>query len=126
MDIENQPEKVTDAGAKHPTPEQLFLREAIKHLTLKQKAVWDLHSLDKLTQAQIGKKLGISQQAVDDHISASEARIAKWCKNNMAAYNMLKRELGPNEVGELPNGAREAYGSGHKTPARHNTAGGKK
>lgn len=82
-----------DKSSEHPTPEQLLLKEAIKHLTPKQRKVWEYHAYDKLTQDVIAKKLKVSQSMVAQHIAASEARIAKWCKSNMGAYELLKSDF---------------------------------
>jgi len=119
MDIENIPEPEYSSDSEHPTPEQLFLRMAVKHLTPKQRKVWDYHNFDRLTQDEIGAKLGITHQAVADHISACEARIAKWCKNNMDAYTVLKQELEVySEAPDRANGMREYRDAKHKTPVR--------
>lgn len=81
------------AGEKHPTPEQLLVREAVKYLTPRQKLVWTLYNYDRLTQDEIGTKLGITHQGVAKHIKAIERRIKKWVKGNMAAYNLIKAEM---------------------------------
>lgn len=83
-----------DASSEHPTPEFMLMRQAVKYLTPKQKKVWELHNYDRLTQAEIGKKLHISQSTVAEHIAACEARITRWCKSNMGVYELLKREYG--------------------------------
>ncbi len=80
-------------GEGQPTPEQLLLREAVKHLTKKQQYVWDLWNYDKLTQDEIGKKLGISQPAVAQRIKTIERKITKWVKSNMGAYELLKTDF---------------------------------
>jgi RNA polymerase sigma factor (sigma-70 family) len=82
-----------DESREHPTPEQLLVREATKYLTPKQKRVWALYNFDRLTQEEIGAKLGISQQMVTQHIQAIEKRIAKWVSSNMGAYKLLKGEF---------------------------------
>lgn len=79
-------------GEKHPSPEQLLVREAAKHLTPKQKQVWELYNFDRLTQDEIGARLGITHQGVAKHIKAIEKRIKKWVAGNMAAYNLIKNE----------------------------------
>lgn len=83
---DNEPE------LRHPSPEQLMLREAVRRLTPKQKKVWEMHNFDRMTQAEIGKKLKISQPMVNQHIKACEKKIAKWCKSNMGAYKLLKTD----------------------------------
>lgn len=85
--------KEYDKSSEHPTPEMLLIREAVKYLTPKQRAVWEYHSYDKLTQDEIAKKLKISQQMVAQHVAAAERRIAKWCKSNMGAYELLKSDF---------------------------------
>lgn len=77
----------------HPTPEQLLIREAAKCLTTKQKTVWELYNFDRYTQDEIAKKLGISQPVVAKHIKSIENRIKRWVKGNLAAYNLIKREM---------------------------------
>lgn len=82
-----------DVGQLHPTPEQLLVREAVKHLTPRQKRVWELYNYDKLTQDEIGAKLGISHQGVAKHIKAIEKRVTKWVQGNMGAYRLIKNEM---------------------------------
>lgn len=78
---------------KHPTPEQLLIREATKYLTPKQRKVWELHNYDRLTQEEIAFKLKLkSHSVVSRHIKAAEKRIVKWCKSNMGAYRLLKQD----------------------------------
>jgi RNA polymerase sigma factor (sigma-70 family) len=89
--------KEYDSACEHPTIEQMFMRQAVKYLTPKQKQVWELHNFDRLTQDEIGTKLGISHQAVCKHIRACEARITKYCRDNQGAYEVLKAEYGPKE-----------------------------
>ena len=89
--------KEHDSSREHPTPEQLLVREAAKWLTPKQKKVWELHNYDRFTQDEIGKKLGMTHQGVAKHIKAIEARIAKWAKGNMGAYELLKADYGDLE-----------------------------
>jgi len=79
-----------NSSAEHPTPEQMLMRQAVKALTPKQKKVWEMHNYDRLTQDQIATKLGVSQSTIAEHIRAIEKRIAKWCKANMGAYELLK------------------------------------
>lgn len=91
LELMKAPEENLDL--KHPTPEEMLIRQAVKYLTPKQRRVWDLYNYDKWTRDQIGEKLGISHQAVCKHISACEKRIAKWCRSNMGAYKLLKSEF---------------------------------
>jgi|ERR1019366_2231838 DNA-directed RNA polymerase specialized sigma24 family protein len=90
--IESLAEKEYDVDSEHPSPEHLLIREAVKALTLQQRRVWDMHNFDRLTQEEIGKKLGISHQGVAKHIKACETRITKWCNANMGAYKLLKHD----------------------------------
>jgi DNA-directed RNA polymerase specialized sigma24 family protein len=90
-------EKEYDPGREHPTPEQLLIREAAKWLTTKQKRVWELHNYDKFTQDEIAKKLGVTQQAIQESVKAIEKRIAKWVKGNLGAYELLKADYGDLE-----------------------------
>ncbi len=91
-DIEQIPEKVYDPGREHPTPEQLFMREAMKHLTPRQRAVWEYHNYDRMTQDEIAIRCGISQVMVLKHIRACEARIEKWCFEHIWVYEMLREQ----------------------------------
>lgn len=86
-------ERPYDENSECPSAEQAMLRQAARHLTSKQRQVWDLYNYDKLTQDEIGVKLGITHQGVAKHIKAIEKRVAKWCKSNMAAYNLIKQEM---------------------------------
>ena len=91
------PERAQDESRKHPSPEQLLIREAAKYLTVKQKRVWELWNFDKLTQDEIATKLKVSQPMIAQHIAAIERRIARWCKANLGAYKLLKSDLGESE-----------------------------
>lgn len=91
--IDHIPEKEYDDGCEHPTVEQLFIREATKHLTPKQRAIWEYHNYDRLTQDEIGEKLGITHQAVSGHIRAAAERIKKWCDYNQSVYDIIKEQM---------------------------------
>lgn len=94
LSAEQEPQEVPyDDGKEHPTPEQIMVRQAVKYLTPKQKRVWELYNYDKLTQDEIAKKLGQKRTTIEGHIHRCEARIAKWCKMNMGAYNLIKTEM---------------------------------
>lgn len=82
-----------DPGSEHPTPEQLLVREAAKHLTEKQRVVWELHIYDKLSERKIAARLGKSRTTIATQIRQCEARIEKWCKANMSAYRLIKQEM---------------------------------
>jgi RNA polymerase sigma factor (sigma-70 family) len=81
-----------NSGEKYPTPEQMLVRQATKYLTPKQKKVWEFHNFDRLTQDEIALKLGINQSTVARTIKACENRIAKYCRDNYGAYELLKRD----------------------------------
>jgi DNA-directed RNA polymerase specialized sigma24 family protein len=91
--LEDIPAKEYDPGLEHPSVEQLFIREAVKHLTPKQRAVWEYWNYDRLTQDEIGEKLGISHQAVSGHIRAINDRIKKWCDYNQRVYDVIKEQM---------------------------------
>jgi DNA-directed RNA polymerase specialized sigma24 family protein len=78
---------------EHPTSEQLMVREAIRHLTFKQQKLWELWNYDRLTQDEIADKLHIDQSSVSRRIKTIEKRIAKWVRNNIGAYNLLKSQV---------------------------------
>lgn len=81
-------------GAEHPSVEQMFIRQAVKYLTPKQRAIWEYHNYDRLTQDEIAFKMRMKQQNVSRAIKAIERRIAKYCKDNKGAYLLLKTEYG--------------------------------
>lgn len=85
--------KEYDPQVECPTAEQAMLRQAIRYLTPKQRRVWELYNYDKLTQDEIGARLGITHQAVGKHLKAIEKRVAKWCASNMGAYKLIKQEM---------------------------------
>lgn len=97
--IDEIPAKEYDTGSEHPTVEQLFIREASKHLTPKQRAIWEYHNYDRLSQDDIALKVGISQQAVSKTIRACEERIKKWCDYNNSVYNVIKEQMSEDETG---------------------------
>jgi len=93
---ENKSMPEYDEYREHPSPEQLLIRQAIKYLTPKQQMVWELWNYDKLTQDEIAEKLDKDQSTIARTIKACEKRIAKWVKNNMGAYNLLKADYNDN------------------------------
>lgn len=90
--VDEEVERENELAARHPTPEQFFLREASKTLTAAQKQVWELFNYDKLTQSELATQLNISQQAVSKALQAIEDKIKKYVKNNRATYKLIKRE----------------------------------
>lgn len=86
-------EPVKDGDLECPTPEQVMIRQAAKYLTPIQRKVWDLYNYDKLTQDEIAAKLNKKRTTIESQIRQCEARIIKWCKSNMAAYNVIKQEV---------------------------------
>ena len=81
-----------ECAEEHPTAEQLMIRQAVNRLTEKQKQVWDMWNFERATQDEIGDKLGISHQAVAKHIKAIEAKIAKYCRQRMEVYKLIKEQ----------------------------------
>ncbi len=90
INVELIVEKIYDEACEHPTVEQLFIQMAVKHLTKKQKKVWELHQYDRLTQDEIAKKLGKARTTVLTQIRQAEARIKRWCASHMEVYEVLK------------------------------------
>ncbi len=90
--IEMLVERIYDKACEHPTVEQLFIAMAVKHLTKKQKQVWELHQFDRLTQDEIATRLGKARTTVLTQIHQAERRIKKWCANHMKTYEMLKEK----------------------------------
>lgn len=77
---------------KHPSVEEMFIRQAIKFLTPKQRAIWEYYNYDRLTQDEIATKMRMGQANVAHSIKAIERRITKWCQSNAGAYQLLKAE----------------------------------
>ncbi len=90
INVELLVERIYDKGSEHPTVEQLFIAMAVKHLTKKQKKVWELHQYDRLTQDEIARKLGKARTTVLTQIRQAETRIKKWCAGHMETYELLK------------------------------------
>lgn len=82
-----------DPESEHPSPEELLIREAVKWLTPKQRAVWEYYTYDRFTQDEIAQKLGKKRTTIETQIKQCETRIAKWCRSNMIAYNLLKESM---------------------------------
>jgi predicted DNA-binding protein YlxM (UPF0122 family) len=89
MALEDLPE--TNAGAsEHPTPEQLLLRMAVdKALMNKQKKVWELYNYDRLTHAEIARKLKVTPSAVTQQIKTIEKQLTKWIQEHKEVYKVL-------------------------------------
>ena len=85
-------EKIYDAGCEHPTVEQVFILMAVKHLTKKQKQVWEFHQYDRLTQDEIATKLGKARTTILTQIRQAERRIKRWCMDHMETYQLLKEK----------------------------------
>ncbi len=51
--ISNLKDKAVDVNRKHPSPEQLLMRQALKYLTVKQRQVWEYYNYDRLSQDEI-------------------------------------------------------------------------
>ncbi len=105
-------------AGRNPRVNELFVKEAVKHLTRKQKKIWDYHSLDGLTQDVIATKMNISQQAVSRHLKAAEVKMIKWFKEHQDVYDLLLEQATTNDDGEMTQGERHAYDWSHKTPTR--------
>ena len=90
--MDNIPEPIYDDSREQPSPEMMLMRQAAKYLTPKQRAIWEYHNFDRLTQDEIAEKVGISHQVVSKHIRAIEKKITKWVKSNWGAYELLKHD----------------------------------
>lgn len=84
---------VEQEANEHPRPEEVMVRQAVRYLTPKQRKVWHLYNYDRLTQDEIAQKLGKKRTTIETQIRQCEARIVKWCKSNMVAYNLIKQEV---------------------------------
>jgi RNA polymerase sigma factor (sigma-70 family) len=96
--LENIPEREYNDNSEHPGVEELFIREAAKHLTAKQRAIWEYHNFDRLTQDEIADRVGIKQSTVNAHIRACEERIKRWCDDNRGVYNVIQEQLKRDEI----------------------------
>ncbi len=97
VSLETIPEEMLPASEQqdneHPRPEEIMVRQAVRYLTPKQRKVWHLYNYDRLTQDEIATKLGKKRTTIETQIRQCEARIVRWCKSNMAAYNLIKQEV---------------------------------
>ena len=81
----------TEARNAYPTEEQAILRLAAdRALNEKQKKIWEYWNYDRLTQREIGIKMKLSRESVMQYIHTIEKKLAKWCKEHMEVYNLLK------------------------------------
>lgn len=103
---------------KHPTVNELFAKEGVRHLTKKQRLIWEYMSLEGLTQDQIAIKLDISQPVVSKHLRAARVKMTKWFKNHENVYDTLLESLAPQIFDDRDNGVREAKDRSSKTPVR--------
>ncbi len=81
--------EISTHGAEHPTPEQLMIREAAKHLSPNRRKVWDMLNYDRMTHEEIAARLKISQQAVSSQVKTIEKQLTKWIQEHKEVYNML-------------------------------------
>lgn len=78
-------------GAEHPSVEQLMMREAVsKALMNRQKRVWEMYNFDRLTHAEIAKKLKVTPSAVTQQIKTIEKRLHKWIALHSDVYHTIK------------------------------------
>ncbi len=91
---ENIPEPESqEASSRHPSPEQLLLREALKRFTPKQKKIWEFHNYDRLTQDEIALKMKTSRQVIARHIKACEKKITKYVSMFKGFSNALNQYI---------------------------------
>lgn len=89
--MEEEPQR----GNAHPSPEELFIREAMsKALMNKQKEVWAMYAYDQMTFAEIGRKLKITESAVRQRIATIERQVKKWCEGHMEVFKAIKEAQG--------------------------------
>jgi len=93
MNINDIPEPIQDDN-RHPSLNQIFVKEAIRALTPKQKQVWEYLTYEKMTQDAIAHKLGLSQSVVCRHIKAAKKKMARWFKEHEGMYDLLKEHTG--------------------------------
>jgi predicted DNA-binding protein YlxM (UPF0122 family) len=98
-----------------PSVEELFIREAVKHLTPKQRVIWEYWNLDRLTQDEIALKVGRARTTIQSTIKQCEKSIAKWCAKHQFVYELLKTEYKESEIEDAPNGEQARYNWAHKT-----------
>lgn len=92
--VDEEAQVEAERQRRHPTVEQLFMQEAIKSLSPVQQTIWDMVNYDRLTQAEIGQRLEISQQGVAKHLKNIEAKVKDYVKRNKGVYKALKMEQG--------------------------------
>ena len=87
---ENMPE-VSAGGSIHPTPEQLLIREAVNNALMnKQKRVWEMYNYDRLTHAEIAKKLKVTPSAITQQLKTIDKRLTKWVREHQDVYDVIK------------------------------------
>jgi predicted DNA-binding protein YlxM (UPF0122 family) len=91
MNNEEDIAEVGVGGAEHPSPEQLMLREAVsKALLNKQRRVWELFNYDRLTHAEIAKKLHVTPSAITQQIRTIEKQLQRWIQEHKEVYQIIK------------------------------------
>ena len=93
MNIDNIPEREYSEASEHPTPLQLLLRLAIENvLSYQQRRVWAYYNYDRMSFTDIGKKLKISKQAVEQRIKVIERKLHLFCQEHRKVYKLLTKE----------------------------------
>jgi DNA-directed RNA polymerase specialized sigma subunit len=83
--------EMSAGGDKHPSSEQLMMRMAVeKALMNKQQRVWEWYNYDRLTHAEIAKKLKITSSAVTQQIKTIERQLKKWITQHSDIYETIK------------------------------------
>lgn len=93
------PEMPND-GEMHPSPEMLLIRIAVdKALFNDQRELWCMHAYDKLTNAEIARKLKVSKQSIGQRLKVVEKKIEAYCKEHWEVYETLKEAQDDNAQG---------------------------
>ena len=78
-------------GAVHPSVEQLMMREAVSRALMnRQKRVWEMYNFDRMTHAEIAKKLKVTPSAITQQIKTIEKQLTKWIQEHKEVYQIIK------------------------------------
>ena len=80
-------------GTEHPLPEELLIRQGVKYLTPKQRAIWEYWNYDRLTQDEIAMKMRMKQQNISRALKAIIRRLMKYCNDNKGLIQELREAM---------------------------------
>ena len=79
-------------SGKQPTREEQFLAIAISKLNSKDRRIWNMYSLGRMSHREIAKAVRVSHPAITQKLKTIQKKICKAAKEQMALYNVLKSE----------------------------------